>query len=117
MPTATALCGFIAVAAVVLLVPGPSVVFVMTRSIERGRQAGIYSMLGLETGALLHAVATAAGLSALLASFDLAVTLLRVAGAAYLLYLGAETILKRGDWGHSSTASSRRSRYFRDRVL
>lgn len=117
MPTATALWGFIAVAAVVLLVPGPSVVFIVTRSMERGRRAGIYSMLGLETGALLHAIATAAGLSAILASSKMAITFIRLAGSAYLLYLGTETIVNRGGWGQSSTSALHRRRYFRDGLL
>ena len=76
----------------VLVVPGPSVVYVTTRTLAQGRRAGFYSMLGLEVGALLHVVAAVIGLGALVASSDGALTALRCAGAAYLVVLGAQQL-------------------------
>lgn len=88
MPTATTLLGFCLATLAILVVPGPSVMYVVARSIAQGRRAGLYSMLGLEAGALLHVAATALGLAALLASSEIAFAVLRYAGAAYLVYLG-----------------------------
>lgn len=79
---------FVAATALMLAVPGPSVLYVVARSVEQGRAAGIYSMLGLETGAMIHVLAAAGGLAALLASCPPAFTTLKIAGAGYLLYLG-----------------------------
>ena len=89
MPTGTTFLTFIAATVAILVVPGPSVIYVIARSIEQGRTAGLLSMLGLETGALLHVFAAAIGLAALLESSPAALHVIRYGGAAYLLYLGA----------------------------
>jgi threonine/homoserine/homoserine lactone efflux protein len=75
-----------------LAVPGPSVLYVVARTVEQGRAAGLVSVLGLETGALIHVAAAAAGLSALVASSPSAFTALRYGGAAYLLWLGIRAL-------------------------
>ena len=119
MPTGATLLTFAAATLAILVIPGPSVVYVMTRSIEQGRRAGLYSMLGLETGALLHVLATAVGLAALLASSELAFTIIRYGGAGYLLYLGARQLRTRArglDLASGLTSASRR-RLYRDGVL
>src|SRR5699024_5008519 len=116
MPTGATLLTFAAATLAILVIPGPSVVYVMTRSIEQGRRAGLYSMLGLETGALLHVLATAVGLAALLASSELAFTIIRYGGAGYLLYLGARQLRTRArglDLASGLTSASRR-RLYRD---
>lgn len=86
------LLAFLAAAAAVLIVPGPSVTYAVARSIEHGRSAGLFAVLGLETGLLLHVLASAAGLAAILASSGSALTAIKVAGAGFLTYLGVAEI-------------------------
>lgn len=87
LPTGATFAVFVVAALGILVLPGPSVVYVMTRGIDQGAAAGLLAMLGLETGALVHAVAASAGLSAVLASSPTAFATVRYAGALYLLYL------------------------------
>ena len=73
-----------------LLFPGPSVIYIVTRSIEQGRRAGLVSMLGVEAGGLVHVAAAALGISAIVASSATAFSVVKYAGAAYLIYLGVQ---------------------------
>ncbi len=79
---------FVAVTLTVLLVPGPSVAFAVSSTLRHGRRAGLWAVAGLETGMLVHVLAASLGLSALVASSPSALTTVRLAGAAYLAYLG-----------------------------
>lgn len=79
---------FLGVTALVMAVPGPSVLYAVTQRLERGRTAGIVAVLGLETGLLVHVLAACLGLSALIAASPSLMTGLRYAGAAYLVVLG-----------------------------
>jgi threonine/homoserine/homoserine lactone efflux protein len=118
MPAAASLLAFLAATIAILVVPGPSVVYVMTRSLDQGRIAGLYSMLGLETGALLHVCAACAGLTALVATSAPALTVLRYAGAAYLIYLGVRQLCRpTGDQPDVGLLAVSRRRLFRDGVL
>lgn len=92
MPESSTLLLFAASAAALVLIPGPNVVFIVTRSIEGGRRAGVASMLGVEAGGVVHVVAAAVGLSALLASSAVAFEVVRWAGVAYLVYLGVRAL-------------------------
>lgn len=83
---------FLAAAGAVLIVPGPSVAYAVARSVENGRRAGLFAVLGLETGLLLHVLASSAGLAAILASSGLTLTVIKVAGAGFLTYLGVAEI-------------------------
>jgi threonine/homoserine/homoserine lactone efflux protein len=65
MPAASTLAFFAAATMALLLIPGPSVLFIVARTLEHGRRGGLVSMLGVESGALLHVLAATAGLSAL----------------------------------------------------
>jgi threonine/homoserine/homoserine lactone efflux protein len=85
---------FIAAALALLMTPGPAVLYIVTRSIEQGRIAGLVSVLGICTGTLLHVAAAALGLSALLVSSALAFNAVRYLGAVYLIVLGLQTILR-----------------------
>ena len=78
---------FFAVAVLLALSPGPDNVFVLTQSAMRGRAAGLWVVLGLCSGLLVHTAAVAFGLAALFATSTLAFTALKWAGALYLLYL------------------------------
>jgi threonine/homoserine/homoserine lactone efflux protein len=71
--------------------PGPAVLYIVTRSVHQGRRAGVASVLGIEVGALVHVAAATVGLSALLASSALAFSIVKYAGAAYLIGLGLWT--------------------------
>lgn len=77
---------------VVLSVPGPSVLFVVARTVEGGRTAGLVSVAGLETGLTLHVFAATIGLSALVASSESTMTVLRYLGAGYLALLAARQV-------------------------
>ena len=88
-----ALAVFVTAALVLLIVPGPAVLYIVTQSISRGRLAGIVSMLGIQVGGLVHVVAAAAGLSALLVRSAVAFNVVKYAGAAYLIFLGLRRIL------------------------
>lgn len=79
---------FVMAALVLLLIPGPAVFYITTRSIDQGRMAGMMSVLGIELGNAILAICAAAGLSALLASSAVAFSIVKYLGAAYLIYLG-----------------------------
>jgi threonine/homoserine/homoserine lactone efflux protein len=95
VPTATTL-GLCALASLALLViPGPAVLFIVTRSVEHGRRVGLASVVGVHLGTLVHVAAAAAGLSALLVSSAAAFSVVKYAGAAYLVCLGLHRLLRR----------------------
>src|SRR3981081_574348 len=87
---------FITGAAILLVVPGPAVTYVVSRSVGHGRAAGLVSVMGIVAGTLCHVVAAALGISALLASSAVAFQFVKYLGAAYLVYLGIKT-LRRND--------------------
>ncbi len=83
---------FVAAALVLLLTPGPAVLYIVARSVDQGRMAGIVSALGVGLGSMVHVMAAALGLSALLVSSALAFNLVKFLGAAYLIYLGLQKL-------------------------
>ncbi len=87
---------FIAASLALLVVPGPAVLYIVTRSLSQGRAAGLVSMLGVNSGALLHTFAAALGLSAILVSSALAFTVVKFVGAGYLIYLGVRQFFTKG---------------------
>ena len=93
MPENHLLAGFVAAALVILLIPGPAVLYLVTRSIAQGRRAGFVSVLGLSTGALVHVLAATVGLSAILVASVTAFNVVKLLGAAYLIYLGIRSLL------------------------
>jgi threonine/homoserine/homoserine lactone efflux protein len=94
-PGAANLGLFISAALVLLLIPGPAVLYIVARSVEQGRLAGFVSDLGIHTATLVHVVAAALGLSAIIASSALAFSVVKYAGAAYLIWLGLKKIFSR----------------------
>jgi threonine/homoserine/homoserine lactone efflux protein len=88
---------FVGAALVLLLTPGPAVLFIIARSVEQGRLAGFVSDLGIHAATLVHVVAAALGLSALLASSAVAFSIVKYAGAAYLIWLGLRKIFGRAE--------------------
>jgi len=95
MPEWSTLILFAAAASVLVFTPGPNTLYIIARSVQHGRRAGIVSSLGVETGTLIHVAAAAFGISALLSSSALAFNFVKYAGAAYLIYLGIKTLLTR----------------------
>jgi threonine/homoserine/homoserine lactone efflux protein len=80
---------------VVLVTPGPAVLYTVSRTLDQGRRAGLLSVYGLALGTLPHALAVAFGVAGLLASSIAAFTMLKYLGAAYLIYLGIARIRQR----------------------
>lgn len=91
---------FVVASLVLLLTPGPAVLYVVARSVNQGRIAGIVSVLGLEFGTLFHVAAAALGISAVLLSSALAFNVVKYLGAAYLIYLGIHKLLSREEVQH-----------------
>jgi len=99
MPSLSTLWVFLAAALALLLVPGPAVLYIVTRSAAQGRRAGLASVMGVEAGSLIHSMAAAFGLSALLMASAIAFQIVKYVGAAYLVYLGVRVLLSREDQG------------------
>lgn len=97
LPSAANFGLFVGAALVLLLIPGPAVLYIVGRSVEQGRLAGLVSDLGIHSATLVHVLAAAFGLSALLMSSALAFSIVKYAGAAYLIYLGLKKIFGRND--------------------
>lgn len=97
MPEPTTLLLFAGAALALLVVPGPSVIYIVTRGIHQGRAAAIVSVLGVTTATLVHTIFAAAGLSAILASSALAFSIVKYAGSAYLIFLAVRTWFDRSD--------------------
>jgi threonine/homoserine/homoserine lactone efflux protein len=109
MPDASTLAVFAAAAFVFLIVPGPAVIYITTRSMDQGRAAGFASVLGIHTGTVIHTAAAALGLSALLASSAAAFTTVKLLGAGYLIFLGVRRILFPEPVENGQAPSRRRS--------
>jgi threonine/homoserine/homoserine lactone efflux protein len=95
MPDAHALWLFSLATLALLLVPGPAVLYIVTQSVDHGRLAGFVSVAGVHLGTLVHTFAAAVGLSALIVSSAVAFSVVKYAGAAYLVYLGIRRLLER----------------------
>jgi threonine/homoserine/homoserine lactone efflux protein len=109
MPRVQTLLVFAPVALGLLVVPGPAVLYIVTRSIDQGRTAGLVSVLGIHLGSLVHVAAAAFGLSAILASSAVAFGLVKYAGAAYLIAMGVRKLVAGGDEAQAAPAPPRRS--------
>jgi threonine/homoserine/homoserine lactone efflux protein len=96
----TSLALFMTATLALNLAPGPDMLYVSTRSLTQGRRAGVISALGIGAGTVVHTVAIASGLAALLHALPLAYEIVRFAGAAYLIWLGVQAL--RGKSGAAS---------------
>jgi threonine/homoserine/homoserine lactone efflux protein len=88
---------FATAAILILLIPGPSVLYIVSQSVEHGRRAGLLAVLGVHIGTLVHITAAAVGLSALLVSSATLFDAVRLVGAVYLITLGVRAVLGRGE--------------------
>jgi threonine/homoserine/homoserine lactone efflux protein len=96
-PDSTSLWLFSLAALALLVIPGPAVLYVVVQSAEQGRRVGLASVAGIHLGTLVHVAAAAAGLSAIIVASALAFSVVKYAGAAYLIYLGLRKLLERDE--------------------
>ncbi|MCX5612642.1 MULTISPECIES: LysE family translocator [unclassified Streptomyces] len=99
---------FVGASAALVGLPGPNLVYICTRSVAQGTGAGMVSALGVETGTVIHALATAFGVAALVSAEPAALKALTLLGAAYLLYLGIRSLTGAGSPGNSAQPVPRR---------
>jgi threonine/homoserine/homoserine lactone efflux protein len=97
MPDKAHLTAFFAAAVVLAITPGPGIFYVLARSLGEGTRVGVRSSLGTALGGLCHVVGAAVGLSALLMTSATAFEVVRLAGAAYLVFLGLKTLLRNSE--------------------
>jgi threonine/homoserine/homoserine lactone efflux protein len=95
MPSPTDYGLFVLAALVLLLIPGPAVLYIVTRSIDQGRAAGLASVLGVSTGTLIQVGFATVGLSSVVLASAVAFDIVKYLGAAYLLFLGIKRLLSR----------------------
>jgi threonine/homoserine/homoserine lactone efflux protein len=94
-PDSTSLWLFSLAALALLAIPGPAVLYIVVQSAEQGRRVGLASVAGVHLGSLVHVAAATAGLSAIIVASALAFSVVKFAGAAYLIYLGIRKLLAR----------------------
>lgn len=113
MPSPATYGLFILTALALLAIPGPAVLYVVSRSIDQGRSAGLASVAGITTGTVVHVTLAAIGLSSLVLASRVAFDAVRYAGAAYLIGLGVRRLLtRRADDGvQESPVRTRRDLY------
>jgi threonine/homoserine/homoserine lactone efflux protein len=87
---------FMLASLVLVVIPGPAVMYIVTRGVTQGRAAAVVSTLGVETGMLVHIGAAAAGVSALIARTAVTFTTLKLVGAAYLVWLAISALRGHG---------------------
>jgi threonine/homoserine/homoserine lactone efflux protein len=110
LPSSSLLLAFLIASFVLAVTPGPGVFFIVTRTVAQGRRAGLASVAGVAAGNLCNAIGAALGLAALFAISAAAFTIVKYAGAAYLIYLGIQALLtrpvaERGDMGSRETVA------------
>ena len=87
---------FIFASAVLIVTPGPDLIYVLTRGIAGGRRSGVVSAVGVTAGLLVHTLAAALGLAVLLQTSTIGFLALKTAGGIYLIYLGCQMVRNRG---------------------
>lgn len=111
---------FFSAALALNLSPGPDLIYILSQTIAQGRRVGTASALGVCTGALVHVIAAALGLSAILATSALAFSVVKYVGAAYLIYLGIQSLRSAGtsfDVSHIKTPKASPWQAFKQGVL
>ncbi len=101
MPDASSFALFLVASLILLVVPGPAVLYIVARSVDQGRVAGVVSALGIALGSVALVFAAAFGVSALIQTSPAAFDAVRYTGAAYLVFLGIRTWRARASDGTS----------------
>jgi threonine/homoserine/homoserine lactone efflux protein len=117
VPDLSTLAVFCAASLALAVVPGPAVLYIVAQSVDQGRAAGLVSALGICGGSLVHVVAATIGLSSLIASSATAFTIVKYAGAAYLVLLGIRRLLREAVDVVGSRPPRPHRRLFRDGVV
>lgn len=112
-PSHSQLLFFLSAALVLLAIPGPAVLYITSRSIGQGRNAGLVSAFGIGVGTLIHAAAATVGLSALLLSSATAFSVVKYLGAAYLVFLGVQRLRSKDAFAASMDPTVSRTRLAR----
>lgn len=99
---------FVLASIALLVTPGPSVLYIVARSLDQGRRAGLVSVAGIGLGTLGHVAAATLGVSALVASSATLFTVVKLVGAGYLVWLGVQRMLGRGVGGPAVTGAPMR---------
>ena len=107
LPDSSHLALFVSTAVVLLLIPGPAVLYIVAQSVEHGRRAGLAAVGGVHVGSAVHVAAATVGLSALLVSSALAFSAVKLVGAAYLVFLGIQRLLARDERGGDGAPAAR----------
>jgi threonine/homoserine/homoserine lactone efflux protein len=95
MPTTATLLAFAAAALALVVIPGPNLIYIITRGIQQGRRAAVVSSLGVQAGMVVHILLATFGLSALVARSPVLYDVIRYAGAGYLVWIGVAHLRKR----------------------
>lgn len=111
------LIAFAAASALLIAIPGPNGIYIVTRSAELGRRAGLISAIGVETGTLVHILLAVFGVGALIAASPAAFAAVKYAGVAYLVYLGIRALRSSRPHAAQSVAAVPLRRVFRDGVV
>ena len=118
LPDTPLLLAFLLASLILAVTPGPGVLYIVTRSLAQGRRAGLASVAGVALGNLGCAIGAAIGLAALFAASAWAFTVVKFAGAGYLVYVGIKTLrAPAGGAATPSLASTRASKIFRSGVI
>ena len=116
--TSATLLAFLAASLILALVPGPAVIYLMTQTLTHGRPAGLASVAGVALGNLMNAAVASFGLAAILAASAAAFMVIKLAGAAYLVYLGIKALRGRPDAAAALVPRApRAARVFRDAII
>ena len=83
---------------ILIITPGPDLIYVLTKGISTGRKAGLISAVGVTLGILVHTIFAALGLSIILKTSAIAFTIVKIVGAAYLIYLGLKSLLGKSEF-------------------
>lgn len=94
MPDGTTMVVVALASLALVVIPGPAVIYILTRSVSQGRDAGLVSAVGVNLGSSVHVLAAVAGLTVLLANSAAAYTVVKWAGVAYLAWIGVRTLMK-----------------------
>lgn len=100
------LLAFVPIAIALIVSPGPDSIYTLTRSVSDGQSAGVMAALGSSAGSIVHTTGAVLGLSAILQTSALAFTVVKYVGAAYLVYLGIQTLRKSDEFEISPESTS-----------
>lgn len=108
---------FVGVCVAVSVSPGPAVLYIVARTLDQGVSAGLASMAGITVGGVVHVLLAAFGVAAAAAAWPLSLTLVQIGGAAYLIWIGLQRILRTNGAGSASVVEAPLADIFRQGVI